>query len=72
MSDDDTGYHVVMLKRAKLGGKLRLVGQRVTVTGHGSLRATWGLCSTGQARPADERTKMMVELYALERAAVAA
>lgn len=70
--DAEPAYNLVMLKRAKLGGRLFVVGARVTVSGHGSLRAAWGLVSTGQARAADERTRTMVELYGLERLAVPA
>lgn len=58
----DGAYAVVMLKRARLGGRLFTVGQIVEIRGGRHLRVAAHLCRTGQARPADKRTATDVEL----------
>jgi hypothetical protein len=58
-------YHVKMLRRARLQGRLFVVGQIVTIQGDTSLRSAAALVSTKQARPADERTARDVALYRL-------
>lgn len=68
----DESLRLVALRRVRLGGRLFVPGQVIHVTGRGRVRASWGLCSTGQARPADAESRVLVELYALERLAVAA
>ncbi len=63
-------YEVILLRRARLGGKLFRLGQRVVVGGDTALRCCWSLCDSGQARPADERTRREVELFGLLRRAI--
>jgi hypothetical protein len=58
---------LTMLRRARLGGRLFKVGQMVTIDGKGHLRCAWSLCDTKQAKPADERSRVLIELYAIER-----
>ena len=67
MADEPAPYHVKMLRRARLQGRLFVVGQIVTIQGDTSLRSAAALVSTKQARPADEHTARDVALYRLTR-----
>lgn len=63
----DESLRLVALRRVRLAGRLFLAGQPFHVTGTGRVRCAWGLVSTQQARPADHASRVLVELYALER-----
>ena len=69
---DEHDIRLVALRRVRLGGRLFTPGQVIHVSGRGRVRAAWGLCSTAQARPADGESRVLVELYELERLAVPA
>lgn len=60
-------YHVRLLRRARLGGRLFYTGQVVDITGRHPLRCAAGLVRTRQARPADEHTRLAVELFEAAR-----
>ncbi len=55
------------MRRVRLAGRLYRTGETIYIRGSGALRCAWGLVSTQQARPADERTASAVELYAAAR-----
>lgn len=64
---DEPDVRLIALRRLRLGGKLFVPGQVIHVSGKGRVRASWGLCSTAQARPADDASRLDVELYGLLR-----
>lgn len=56
------GYAVIPLRRLTLGGKVRRVGDVVIICGQHDLKVAANLCRGGAARPADERTRLDVDL----------
>lgn len=60
---DDAPLRVVMLRRARLDGRLYRPGEVVTVGGSTPLRCAAGLVATRQAKPFDAATRLDVALF---------
>lgn len=58
----DGVYRVLLVKRCRIDGKLYRVGTVLDVS-DSRLRVAVNLCKTGAGRPADERTRLDVELF---------
>ena len=58
---------LVALRRLRLGGRMFTPGQVIHVSGTGRVRAAWGLVNTQQAKPADDASRLDIELYGLLR-----
>lgn len=64
----DAPLCVVMLRRARLDGRLYRAGEVVTVRGSTPLRCAAGLVATRQARPFDAEAQRDIELFLALRA----